>query len=65
MRAADIKRITPPAQITESDDPGAAAWLAGFETMRNAVLYLLSQEIKPSWQFTPIERSSAQRTSAV
>ena len=58
MRAADVKRLTPPPQITESDDPGIEYWLAGFETMRNAVLFLLDRDIQPTWEFKPVDMAN-------
>ena len=56
MRVADIKAITAPQPILESDDPYVKYWLGGFETMRSAIISLLELEqpkLPNMWTFTP------------
>lgn len=53
-----IKAITPPDQLFEhTSDHERAVWLAGFESMRNAVLFLIEENlaIRPSWKFTAVD----------
>ena len=60
VRVADIKAITAPPPILESDDPYVKYWLGGFETMRSAIIRLLEMDspadaepkFKPEWSFT-------------
>lgn len=46
MIAADVKKLQPPPQIFELEDEVQATWMAGFETMRSVVLFLLDEEFR-------------------
>ena len=61
MKPADVKAITAPPPILESDDPYVKYWLGGFETMRSAIIKLLEMDspadtepkLPNMWSFTP------------
>lgn len=60
MRASDVKALQPPTQITQSDDPGVAYWMGGWESMRSAVLFMLEQDVpRPTWEFKPVVMSDS------